>query len=166
MNNSHLPNILVLGYKEHGKDFVCELLAKHFGFSFTSSSMFCAEEILFPLMKDKYAYKDAEECFNDRRSSQEKRAYWFEQITQFNIPHRDRLTRAILRTNDIYCGMRNIEEFEASKQHFHCVVWVDRSEHCEPEPESSCTVHASLADIVFDNNGTKKQTEQKVFLFY
>ena len=39
---------------------------------------------------------------------------------------------------------------------FDLVVWVDALERKDPEPESSCTVSADMADVIIDNNGPEE----------
>lgn len=154
--------VLVMGYARHGKDTVCELLANRYGLKFTSSSWFCAERIAFPALKDKYGYKDVEECYNDRSNH---RAEWFDLITAHNTPDKSRLGREIFQENDVYCGIRNAREFHALKNAgvFHWAIWVDASERGMPvEGRDSCTVEPWMADFVLDNNGSVEDLERSL----
>ena len=150
MKQTDKPKILLLGYGRHGKDTVAEMLQDRYGFSFTSSSMFCAERVVFPRMAD--LYSNAQECFEDRHNH---RARWYDLITEFNKPDASALGRAIFAEYDIYAGLRNSTEFHACKNAgvFDVCVWVDRSKHLPPEDRSSCTVEPWMADYVLDNNG-------------
>lgn len=145
------PKILLLGYGRHGKDTVAEMLRDLKGFSFTSSSMFCAERVVFPHMAG--SYSNAQECFDDRHNH---RALWYDLITAFNVPDASSLGRAIFSEYDIYAGLRNSTEFHACKNAgvFDVSVWVDRSKVLPPEDRSSCTVEPWMADYVLDNNGS------------
>ena len=153
------PKLLILGYAQHGKDTVCEMLRDLYGYKFTSSSWFCAEHVMMPYFQgktweqDSPEYKSTEGCFTDRHNH---RAEWFDQISKYNEPDRSRLAREILQENDIYCGMRRREEFFACReaQLFDHVIWVDRSGHLPSESMFSCTVASSMADVVLDNNGS------------
>lgn len=166
---SPAPRILVMGYARHGKDTFCELLADHYGLKFTSSSWFCAERVVMPKVDDLWdrfqgasvtkvdeppmgRYLTVQECFEDRHHH---RKFWFDAITDFNTPDLTRLGRAIFAENDVYCGVRNVEEFQAMKDAgvFDVSVWVDAGDRLPPEDESSCTVYRELADYVVDNNG-------------
>ena len=136
------PKILVLGYARHGKDTVSEMLRDIYGFKFTSSSEFCAEHIVWPMIQEellgfnficyleseghidkvellsacrrvmKDKYDNYQECFEDRGSF---RPFWYEAIAYYN--HRDRTTlaRGILEKNDVYCGLRSRDEMLACK---------------------------------------------------
>ncbi|UUV44813.1 MazG-like nucleotide pyrophosphohydrolase [Rhodobacter phage RcRudolph] len=154
--------IVVMGYARHGKDTVCELLANKYGLKFTSSSWFCAERIAFPALKDKYGYKDVEECYNDRSNH---RAEWFDLITAHNTPDKATLGREIFEENDVYCGIRNAREFHALRNAgvFHWSIWVDATERGMPvEDKSSCTVEPWMADFVLDNNGSLEDLERSL----
>lgn len=147
------PKILVIGHARHGKDTTCEIMRDHYGLRFTSSSWFCAERVMFPLLSRKYGYETVQECFDDRHNH---RAEWYNAIRNYNSTDPTRLARGILEENDIYCGLRAREELMACEDAglFDAIVWVDRSEHVEPEPESSCTVTRAMADYTLDNNGS------------
>lgn len=151
------PKVMVMGYARHGKDTVAELLTHNYGLSFSSSSHFCAEHIVFPALKEKYGYSTWEQCYDDRASH---RAEWYDLITAFNTPDLSRLGRSIFAEKDIYCGIRNAREFHACKNAglFDFAVWVDASERVkETEDRSSCTVEPWMADYVVDNNGNREQ---------
>lgn len=155
------PKVLIIGYGRHGKDTVAEMLKKHLGFSFVSSSYFCAEEILFPLLKDKYGYADAQACFEDRHNH---RTEWFDAIRAFNTPDLIKLGRVIFQDFDILCGVRNKAELHAIKNAGLAdhIIWVDRSGHVAPELPSSCTVAPWMADYVLDNNGSIEDLERNL----
>ena len=76
------PKIIVLGYARHGKDSVCELLARH-GYTFKSSSLFACEKVVYPALKDKYGYESIEACYQDRVNHRKE---WFDLIAQYNTP--------------------------------------------------------------------------------
>lgn len=147
------PKLIVLGYARHGKDTVCEMLRDEYGYSFTASSVFCAERVVFPTMRDRY--QDARQCFEDRHSG-DNRARWYDAISRYNEPDPSRLARDILAEHDIYCGLRSSREFFAARNAgaFYRAIWVDRSWHAPEEALSSCTVKPWMADHVLDNNGS------------
>ncbi len=153
--------ILVIGYARHGKDTVCEMLRDEWGLRFMSSSLFCAERVLFPLMRDKYQYDTAEDCFKDRAAH---RVTWFEAIRDFNRPDASTLARAVLEEHDVYCGMRSAEELRACRDAhlFDHVIWVDALDRAVPENWSSCTVEIRMADHVLDNNGTREDLRRNL----
>lgn len=162
------PKILVIGYARHGKDTVAEMLRDGYGLTFTSSSMFCAENIMLPYFREKErqpgspVYPDALACFNDRGAH---RAEWYEQIRAYNSGDEARLAREITASHDLYCGMRSAEELEACRRAniFDAVIWVDASKRgIPPEPASSCTVTPSMADYVLDNGGSLEETKRNL----
>lgn len=155
------PKIVVLGHARHGKDTVCEMLRDVYGLSFTSSSMFCAERVVFPELKDSHGYKSVKECFEDRGQN---RALWYKLIAEYNADDGSRLGREILQDYDIYCGLRHGGEFRALKESgvVDFTLWVDRSAKENFEDSSSITVHPAMADMIVDNNGTIADLEVSV----
>lgn len=157
------PKLIVMGHARHGKDTVCEILRDAYGYRFVSSSMFCAEGVVFTHMQDRYA--TAEECFADRHN---RRAEWFDRIADYNREDPTALGRAILAEHDIYCGIRNRTEFQAMRNArvFHASVWVDASDRHPSEDRSSCTVEPWMADFVLDNNRTLRDLEKNLASLY
>lgn len=162
------PRILVLGHGRHGKDTVCEVLKERYGLQFTSSSMFCAERVIMPLLDEldgaqgaPAPYAHASDCYADRHNH---RAFWYEAIRDFNRPDATALGRAIFEENDVYCGLRSKAEFHALKNSgvFDYAVWVDASDRVPPEDTSSCTVEPWMADFVLDNNGSLEDLELNI----
>lgn len=147
------PRILVIGHARHGKDTVCEMLRDNHGLKFTSSSMFCAENVVFPVLRGQYGYKTAEQCFDDRANH---RTEWYRLIREYNTPDPSKLGRAIFAEHDVYCGLRHRAEFNALKNAgtFDVVVWVDGSTRHPAESPSSCSVEPWMADYELDNNGS------------
>ena len=150
-------NLLVIGHGRHGKDTLCETLRDGFDLDFVSSSEYCAKNVVWPVMRH-YPYINWQECYADRHNHRDE---WFNIIADYNKKEPDRLTKAILSEYDIYCGMRNIEEFEVAKQHFDLIVWVENPRLPE-EPVTSFSIPKSEADFVIMNDGTKRQFERKV----
>lgn len=156
------PKILIIGYARHGKDTVAELFSQNYGYTYMSSSQYCAEKVIYPVLKNRYNYSSVEECFNDRMNH---RREWYDLITEYNIPDRTKLGRGIFEISDIYCGLRNYDEFIDLRDQgvFDYSIWVDRSKYLPPEPSSSNTLYPSLANIIVDNNGTLDDLKKKVF---
>lgn len=144
--------LMIVGYGRHGKDTVCEYL-QELGYSFQSSSWTCAEEVLFPLLKDKYGYETVEECYEDRHNHRDE---WFQAIKEFNTPDLTRLARIIYDKHDVYCGVRNMDEYMAIKDAglFDVSIWVDRGDHLPAEDHRSMNIPEFYADHVLDNNGS------------
>lgn len=145
--------LMVLGYKRHGKDTACEYLRDRYGITFESSSYAACRIFLFDQLKEKYGYRTIQECFDDRDNH---RAEWFDAIRAYNNDDLTRLAGQIFANNDIYCGIRNKEEFDAVKGSglFDAAAWIDAGKRLPPEDASSMTLSVADADIVIDNNGT------------
>jgi hypothetical protein len=148
-----LPKLLVIGHARHGKDTVCDILREHFGYSFRSSSDFCAERFIYSALKDKYGYTSYQQCFDDRHNH---RAEWFSMIHDYCRDDYARLGREIFAENTVYCGLRNKSEFHAMRNTgvFDYSIWVDRSDVLPAEDKSSMNLEAWMADYIIDNNGT------------
>jgi hypothetical protein len=155
------PRLLIIGYARHGKDTVAEFLSHNHEFKYTTSSEICSKEVIFPVLSPLYGYKTVEECFNDRANHRKE---WYDLITEYNQPNRCSLAHDIFSVSDVYCGLRNVNEFHALKtnQVFDYSIWVDRSDHLPPEEVSSNTLYPELADIILDNNGSLSDLEDKV----
>lgn len=152
------PKLLVIGHGRHGKDTVCDILADKYGYNFKSSSKFCSELFIYNDLKDKYGYKNEDECYNDRHNH---RAEWYDAICDYNVPDAARLGREIFLEHDIYCGLRNKKEFHAMKNTgvFDYAIWVDRSDFLPPESKDSMSLEQWMADYTIDNNGTLEDLE-------
>lgn len=148
--------LMIMGYGRHGKDTVCEILRDDHGMTFESSSYAAAEHAIYPVLRHLMGYKTIEECYNDRANH---RALWYELIKAFNHQDPARLARLIYHNHDIYCGIRDIDEFRAIKRAklFDFAVWVDACERMPVETTKSCTVHWCQADYILDNNGTEAE---------
>lgn len=158
------PKILVIGHARHGKDVVGLILKDGWGLKASSSSLFAAEKVVYPELKDKFNYHSVEECFEDRLNC---RPLWKQLISEYNYHDKTRLAKEILKENDIYIGMRCHLELEEAKRQklFDSIVWVDSGYRKDPEPSNSITVTRGMADYVIDNNGDLNQLVIEVFKF-
>ena len=159
------PNLLVLGYARHGKDTVGEILRDKYGFKFTSSSMFVAQEVLW----DHWGcavYKDFDEMYEDRVNH---RVLWMQMISAYNTPDKTMTAKTMLeRGFNLYVGMRRLDELRACQEQgiFDAVVWVDAGLRHPPETGSmDITADNARADYVIDNNGTLEDLEANVEQF-
>lgn len=150
------PKLLIVGHGRHGKDTVSEYLKTKYGMNFVSSSYFCAETVVFPVLAPKYGYQTIDECYNDRHNH---RAEWYTLIHDYNEIDHARLGREIFEKYDIYCGLRNMKEMVAMQDAgvYDFAIWVDRSNHLPPEDSSSMTITQDMCDITVDNNGTLEE---------
>lgn len=156
------PKLIITGYARHGKDTVSEIFSKDHGYSYITSSMYCAKNVVFPVLGPLYGYDSYEECFLDRSNH---RRVWYTLINDYNKNDKTRLGREILSHCDIYCGLRNREDLIAlrEKNIVDYVIWVDRSKHLKPEPYTSNTITPDLADYTIDNNYDLETLKKEVF---
>lgn len=158
------PKILILGHGRHGKDTVAELLTELFGLKMLSSSLFAAEMVMMPYFAEQgIHYCSVEDCYADRHTGN-NRAVWYNQIKEYNTPDKASLARQILNEADMYVGMRSKEEFDAARELFDFVVWVDASERGIPaESQSSMTIEYDPKEMLLvKNNGSKRDLFEKV----
>lgn len=150
--------LMVCGYARHGKDQFCEFM----GLAYASSSMVALDEAIWPVMGHNYESK--EQCFEDRVNH---RAEWHRLITEYNTPDLTRLARAILKDNDVYCGIRNRDEFHAVRRAslFDLSVWIDAGDRMPPESLDSCKMVKEDCDIIITNNGTLEEFMVKAVQF-
>lgn len=155
--------ILVIGYAQHGKDTLCEILEELYGTKHMSSSQAALELFLFDKLKEVYKYQTKEECFQDRVNHRSERKYLIKEYALDN--GLDCYADYILNKQncDIYCGARDRDEFEAARHHFDLVIWVDALGRGLPEEDySSNELTPEDADIIVTNNGTKEDFKLKV----
>jgi hypothetical protein len=161
MTKQNTHKFLIVGHGRHGKDTVSEYLRDNYGFTFQSSSMFCAESVIYPVLKEQYGYSTVEECYNDRS---EHRSEWYNLISDYCKDDLAKLGRNIFQVSDIYCGLRNKREFHSivNSGIADIVIWVDRSDWLETEPRSSMSIEPWMADYIIDNNGTLEQLYRNI----
>lgn len=153
--------VLVLGYKQSGKDTAAEYWRDTFGMTFKSSSWAAGEIFIFDYLMYKYGYTSKEECFADRVH---RRAEWYDLICDYNKYDPTRLAKEILTKTGAYIGMRSKEEVQAciEQKIFDLIIWIDAEKRVGKESSDSCTVTEEYADIIIDNNGTEKEFKDRL----
>lgn len=156
--------LLVIGHARHGKDTFCEILRDTYGYNFISSSQFCAELFIYQELSPLYGYTSVEDCYADRFHH---RAEWYDLISDYCREDPALLGKQIFEKYDIYCGLRNVREYQAlrEQQVFDICVWVDRSQHLPLEPSASMTLKKEHADYIIDNNGSLDDLNFKIKTF-
>lgn len=152
--------ILILGHKQHGKDSAAEIIAEYTRregnpYTFISSSEYCAENVVFPVLENKY--RTWQECFANKDAD---RPVWYESIKAYNTPDKTRLAREITAISDMYVGMRNHEELAACKEAgiFDHYIWIDAAGRKPPESITSCTVEydPTYMHLILNDLGKKE----------
>ncbi len=153
--------LLILGHARHGKDTFAEILNKHYGFKFKSSSVAASEIFLYDTLKEKYGYTSSDECFEDRVNH---RGEWHNLICDYNKDDRAKLAKEILKQADCYVGMRSGEEIKECMAQglFDLIIWVDASERLPLESSDSFDIDIKMADFIVQNNGTPAEFEEKI----
>tara|TARA_R110000751_G_scaffold40662_1_gene96094 strand:+ start:642 stop:1169 length:528 start_codon:yes stop_codon:yes gene_type:complete len=153
--------LMICGHGRHGKDVCAEIIHGCMDLTFGASSWVLAEEVVYPVLKDKYDYRTLMDCFDDRSNH---RAEWFDLLQEYNTPDDAKLGRKIFAKYDMYVGIRRAEEFFAvqSAGLFDLSIWVDASERLPPEGTDSCTVQPWMCDIIIQNNGTQEDFKVKI----
>lgn len=144
--------ILILGSGRHGKDTAAEILAEMTGMTFSSSSTACVDIFIFDSLKNVLGYKTVDECYNSRHNHRE---LWYQLICAYNKHDKARLASEILERNDIYIGMRDAEEYEASKHLFDHILWVDASERVKTV-DPTMKIYFNHEEMLYVNNNYDK----------
>jgi len=163
-----IPKVIVLGHAQHGKDTVCEYLRDKYDISFQSSSLAAATHVVYPALKDKYGYKDLNECYADRVNHREE---WFNLIAEYTKENKTKLADEIFKHSDVYCGIRRHEELAAITEKYKCLLlYIDASKRKPSEAEDSFTVDLlalynkgnSAVTLFIYNNDTKEKLYEQV----
>lgn len=157
------PKLIICGHARHGKDTVAGIVQKSFGFTFESSSHIAMRCFLRRQLAYYYGlvYSSDQECYLDRVNHREK---WFDLIRLYNTPDKSKLAELIFRDNDIYVGIRSVEELDETRRNgvFDLAIWVDASNRVPPEPKTSNTITEDDCDFSIANNFGFTELEQKV----
>lgn len=151
------PKLVVIGHARHGKDTAVEFLGKY-GMTTAGTSLLLAEEVVYPVLKEKYGYTTVTECYNDRHNH---RVEWYNIIKDFAEDDLARIGEMVFKDDDIYCGIRDVRQLYASRDVgiVDAVFWVDASQRLPPESRESCTVRMFDADYYIFNNTTLEEFE-------
>jgi hypothetical protein len=119
---------------------------------------------VFPVLKERYGYQTEQECFDDRRNHREE---WYQLIREFNAVDKARLCKHVLEKSDMYVGMRDYEEFVASRPLVNLVIAVDATDRLSKgcgggAVDTTMKIPLECADIRVYNNGTLEHLKQKV----
>ncbi len=147
------PKLLIIGHGRHGKDTVAEILRDTYGLSFKSSSEWAGLKAVWPMWgKDRYA--SFSDMYNDRHNY---RQVWKNLIKAYNTPNLTKTSSGMLNEGfDIYVGMRDRDEFEASKHLFDEIVWVDADDRLPNTHTPEMELTKEDATWTVDNNMSEK----------
>lgn len=150
--------LLLLGHRQCGKTTIGKMIADKLGLVAHDSSWYAAENIVYPVLKERYGYKDAVACYEDRGNHRQE---WFDLIREFNAEP-DSLTKDILANGDIYVGMRSQWEFDGSRHHFDRILWIEGGDRVPPEAKESMELSWTNAMDILDNSGDEADLEANV----
>ena len=151
--------LLICGHAQHGKDSAADLLCDFNAYTASSSSFFVIKKLEQKMCKD-LGLASAAEVY-ERRSLH--RQYLYETIRDYNSPDKARLSKEILSEHQIYVGMRDLEEFNASKHLYDLKIWIDSSKRgIKLEPETSFNIPNDEFDVIIENNGSYELLVKKV----
>lgn len=158
-------NILIIGHARHGKDTVAEMISGITGYKFESSSMAAARIFIFDYLKEKYNYKDFNECFEDRVN---RRKEWHDLICDFNSDDKSSLAKEIMKESNIYVGMRSDSECDKCIQDkvFDMVIGVfDPRKPLESRDSFNIDIWRK-SDIIIINSGTIDDLNNRVKMIF
>jgi hypothetical protein len=161
MGQRKKKKLLIIGHARHGKDTAAEILKELYGYDFESSSIAASRIFLYDILKDKYGYKTPEECFEDRVHHRKE---WHDLICWYNRDDKAALAKAILKTSNVYVGMRSDEELAECKRQgiFDLVLGVYDFRKPE-EPETSFNINLwEQADIILPNSQDIPTLREKI----
>lgn len=143
--------ILVLGHGGHGKGTVCEHLQLMYGFSHRSSS-----QEAYPIIKNLLdaALGDLIDHVKYRRLGN-NRIVWKEAISLINHTDPAALCKILLKNYDVYDGMRTMREFEASKNLFDLILYVDAHKRKPSDPSMEIEYDPLIMHRIDNNGGIK-----------
>ena len=147
--------ILVLGKAGHGKDTFAEMYAGYHGLTFMSSSDFAFERAVKPVVGND---------LDDMKKHDEKvwRMVMWALLKAYNTPDRARLIRELLAEYDIYCGLRDDDEYQAGKHHFDKIFWIDAGKIIG-KPDPSMRIKFNTDEMIWvDNNRTLDDVREQV----
>jgi dephospho-CoA kinase len=146
-----MKTILIIGHARHGKDTVAGIMQESFGYNFESSSEAASRIFLFKALRDKYGYKSPKQCFEDRVNH---RVEWHDLICEYNKDDKARLAKDILKTSNVYVGMRSDEELDECKRQkiFDVVLGVYAHDKPEESPDSFSINIWKQSDIIIPNS--------------
>lgn len=154
------PKILIIGHGRHGKDTLAEIINDHFELTFKSSSQAAAEIFIYDKLKGKYGYSSPEECFEDRVNHRKE---WHDLICEYNKDDKARLAREILKTSDMYVGMRSNDEITAclSEDMFDWIIGIYDPRKPHESPDSFDIDLFAMADFIIPNGSDLIDLELK-----
>ena len=157
--------LLIIGDAQHGKDTVAGIINDLYGLTFESSSVAALRIFLFDVLNNEYnkGYSTLEEAYNDR-VSEENRIIWYNEIVKYNTSDKSRLAREILKTSDIYIGMRNIDELLESKYLFNYIIGVYNNRVPKENKKSNSIDIFEHSDIIVTNNTDLQSLELRLTL--
>lgn len=149
--------VLICGGDGSGKDTVARIISG--GRPYVSATRHLLDVIVWPKWGVFSGFIDKEECYNNRHLHRKK---WLELANYYCYGDQARLLREVFKVSDIYCGLRNIDQFIIGKRQgiFDVSIYVDSSDR--RVSSEGCDISASMCDIVVRNNYGIKDLERRI----
>ena len=145
----------------HGKTTMANMLFNEYSLTFQDSSEAAAEIFIYDELKDKYDYKNFEECLHDRK---QHRNEWFNLICDYNSEDKSRLGKEILKNVNMYVGMRSNEELQKCIEEnlFDLIIGIYRTIY-PLEPKTSFDINIwETCDFIIPNDGTLNDLKNRI----
>ena len=154
-NSWCVMKIMILGHKNHGKDFLAEYISKKLNLKFISATDYFFKNVLIDRVE---GFKTIENCLRLKESTL-GREYLYNLFNDYNDSDGSgfKSIKDVLKISDIYCGCRDINAYLSAKKEglIDFTIWVDSGKRLEPESSSSINIDSSVADYIIKNNGSK-----------
>lgn len=157
------PKILILGDARHGKDTLADLICAKYGLTSESSSRAALRIFLYDILINEYKreYKTEDEAYEDRIYI---RDIWYDEICLYNKDDKTRLVKEILKSSNVYIGLRSDIEVEQAIEEslFDMIIGIYDYRKLRESNDSNTADVFKYSDIVFINNGTIGDLKNKV----
>ena len=159
---SDIPKILIIGNSQAGKSTLAKMIGDHFSCSFMGTSRAIYDKLIADCVSvcTNIVYH---KCMYRLKLSPKYgdlfRKFLFDAGNRMREDDPAALVKICLSYTNIVEGVRTKEEFQACKQLFDSVIWVDRP---STEPNETDELREEDADTVFDNTGTLEDLQQLV----
>ena len=106
--------IMIIGHKNHGKDFLAEYISKKLNLKFLSATDFFFKNVLIDKVE---GFKTIDDCLKLKESTL-GRDYLYNLFNNYNNSDGSgfKSIKDVLKNSDIYCGCRDINSYLSAKK--------------------------------------------------